>query len=248
MNDQMALEEGCNNEPLKELYPTQTHTSNPTKLLEMLLNVLRMIRDVNGVSLAAVIRKRLIPLPDNEDMAFGLRHSKYISHDDEMIERASILDQKEYDQNATDKNLERTGPFDPRYKAVRSLVWTIIKGCIGTNNKLNLQLKQYNRATDGRSAYFAIDSFVLGNDHSSSLISAAEQGLRDTTYTTNVKNWKIEHYVSKHMEFQSTLNDQQERGTYSGMYEEQKVDKFLDGLKHSNFIGLRSMILCNPKI
>ena len=63
----------------------------------MLLNVLRMIRDANGVPLAVVIRKRLIPLPDNEDIAFGLQHSKYISHDDEMIERAQILDRDKYD-------------------------------------------------------------------------------------------------------------------------------------------------------
>ena len=118
----MDQKEGWNNEPLKELYPTQVHTSNPTKWLEMLLNVLHMIRDVNGVPLAAVIRKRLIPLPDNEDMAFGLRHSKYISHNDEMIERAPILARKEYDRNATDKNLEKTGPFDPRYRAARSLI------------------------------------------------------------------------------------------------------------------------------
>ena len=90
--------------------------------------------------------------------------------------------------------MEKTGPFDPRYRAARSLVWTIIKVCIVTNNKLNLQLKQYNRATDGRSAYFAIESFMLGNNQSSYLISAAEQGLRDTTYTTNVNNWKIEDY------------------------------------------------------
>ena len=122
--------------------------------------------------------------------------------------------------------MEKTGPFDPRYRAAHSLVWTIIKGCIGTNNKLNLQLKQYNRSTDGRSAYFAIESFMLGNDRSSSLISAAEQGLWDMTYTTNVKNWKIEDYVSKHMEFHSTSNDQQALGTYSGMFENQKVDKF----------------------
>ena len=162
MKDQMALEEGWNNDPLKEIYPTQAHTSNPTKWLEMLLNVLRMIRNVNGVPLAAVIHKRLIPLTNNEDMAFGLRHSKYISHDDEMIERAPILDRKEYDRNATDKNLEKTGPFDPCYRAACSLVWTIIKGCIGTNKKLNLHLKQYNRSTDGRSAYFAIESSMLG--------------------------------------------------------------------------------------
>ena len=92
-----------------------------------------------------------------------------------MIERAPILDRKEYDRTATDKNLEKTGPFDPHYRSAHSLVWTIVKGCIGKNNKLNHQVKQYNRATDGRSAYFAIESFMLGNDHSSSLISAAEK-------------------------------------------------------------------------
>ena len=57
--------------------------------------------------------------------------------------------------------------------AARSLVWKIVKGCIGTNNKLNIQVKQYSRATDGRSAFFAIESFMLGNNHSSSFISAA---------------------------------------------------------------------------
>ena len=93
-----------------------------------MVNVLRMIRNVNGVPLAGLICKRLIPPPDNEDMAFGLRHSKYISHDDEMIKHAPILDREEYERNATDKNLEKTGPFDPRYRDARSLVWTIIKG------------------------------------------------------------------------------------------------------------------------
>ena len=86
---------------------------------------------------------------------------------------------------------------------------------------------------------------MLGNDHSSSLISVAEHGLKDTTYTSNVNNWKIEDYVSKHMEFHSILNDQQALGTYSGMFEKQKVDKFIDGLKSNHFIGLKSNILCN---
>ena len=105
MNDQMDLEQGWKNDPLKEIYPTQAHITNSTKWMEMLLNVLRMIRDANGVPLAAVICKRLVPPPDNENMAFGLQHSKYISHDDEMIERAPILDRKEYCRNATDKDL-----------------------------------------------------------------------------------------------------------------------------------------------
>ena len=98
-----------------------------------------------------------------------------------------------------------------------------------TNKKLNLQLKQFNRATDGCSAYFAIESFMLGNDHSSSLLSAAEQVLRDTTYTSNVKNWKIEDYVSKHMEFYSILDDQHALGTYTVCSKNKRSTAFLMG-------------------
>ena len=86
-----------------------------------------------------------------------------------------MIDRKKFDRDATDKVLEKTGPFDPCYLAARSLVWTVIKGCIGSNNKLNLQLKQLKKTTDGRDAYFAIEAFLLGNGHSSSLISAAEK-------------------------------------------------------------------------
>ena len=99
--------------------------------------------------------------------------------------------------------MEKTGPSDPRYLDAHSLVWAVIKECIGTNNKLNLQLEHFNKTTDGRSAYFAIESFLLGNDHSSSLSSAAEKGLRETTYTSNFNSWKIEDYITKHMEFHS---------------------------------------------
>ena len=121
----------------------------------MLQNVLRMICDANGVTLDSVIRKRIVPRPGSDDIAFDLQHSEYSSRDDEMIDRAPIINHETFDQNATDKELEKTVPFDPRYLAARSLVWTVIKGCIGSNNKLNLQLKCFNNTTDGRGAYFA---------------------------------------------------------------------------------------------
>ena len=65
--------------------------------MEMLQNVLRTICDANGVPLAAVIRKRIISQPDSDDIAFGLQHSEYASHDNEMIEHALILDCKTFD-------------------------------------------------------------------------------------------------------------------------------------------------------
>ena len=165
-----------------------------------------------------------------------------------MIERAPILDRETFDRDATDKCLEKTGPFDLRYLATRSLVWNFIKGCIGSNNKINIQLKQFNKTTDGRSAYFAIEAFLIGNEHSSSLISAAEKGLRETKFTSNVKNWKIEDYITKNMEFYSVLDDQRALGTYKGMFENRRVDLLIDGLKSKHFIGLKPNIMCHPTL
>ena len=118
----------------------------------MLQNILRMIHDANGVLLAAVIRKHIVPQPDSDDIAFGLQYSEYASHDDEMIESAPILDRETFDQGAMDKELEKSGPFDPRYLTAHNQVWTIIKVCIGSNNKLNLQLKRFNKTTDEHGA------------------------------------------------------------------------------------------------
>ena len=145
MNEKFDLERGWKNDPLKDLYPTQAHLTNSTNWMEMLQNVLYMIRDANDVPFVAVIRKRIIPRPDGDDIAFGFQHSEYVSHEDEIIERAPILNRKTYDRDSTDKDLENTGPFDPRYLAACSLVWTVIKGCIGSNNKLNIQLSSSTR-------------------------------------------------------------------------------------------------------
>ena len=46
MNDQFDLERGWKNDTLKYLYPTQAHLTKSTKWMEMLQNVLRMIREI----------------------------------------------------------------------------------------------------------------------------------------------------------------------------------------------------------
>ena len=76
--------------------------------MEMLQNVLHMIRDANSVPLTAVICKRIVPRPDSGDIAFSLQYSECASHDDEMIERATIINHEKFDRNTTDKELEKT--------------------------------------------------------------------------------------------------------------------------------------------
>ena len=165
-----------------------------------------------------------------------------------MIERAPILDREKFDRDDTDKELEKIGPFDPRYLAARNQVWTIIKGCIGSNNKLNIQIKRFNTTTDGRGAYFALEEFLLGNDHTSSLIRAAEKGLRETTFTTNVRNWRIEDYITKHIKFFSVLADQAALGHHPGMFEKGRVGLLLDGLKNKSISAVKSNIMCQPQL
>ena len=121
--------------------------------------------------------------------------------------------------------------------AACSHVWTIIKGCIGSDNKINLQLKRFNKTTDGCGAYFSIEAFLLGNDHASSLIRAAEKGLRETTFTKNVRNWSIEDYITKHVEFYSVIDEQKALGTHPGMYENRRVDLLLDGMKTNSLVA-----------
>ena len=135
MIEQMALEESWDNEPASELYPTPALIkSNQTKWVETLKNLLTMIRDPNGVPHAAVICKHLIQSHVVANPAFGKKCSDYASYDDEMIERAPILDRDTYNHSALTKDLEKSGPFDPRHLAAQNQVWKIIKRCIGNNN------------------------------------------------------------------------------------------------------------------
>jgi len=82
--------------------------------MEMIKNVLRMICGANYVPLVAVSRKHIIPRSSLQDIGFGERYSEYASIDDEMIERAPIIDRDRYDHTVTDQTLELSGPFDPR--------------------------------------------------------------------------------------------------------------------------------------
>ena len=50
------------------------------------------------------------------------------------------------------------------------------------------------------------------------------------------------------MEFHSILYDQRTLGKYKGMFENQRVNFLLDGLKSKHVIGLKSNILCHPTL
>ena len=89
---------------------------------------------------------------------------------------------------------------------------------------------------------------MLGNDHTSSLISAAEKGSRETTFTTNVSNWRIEEYINKHIQFFSVLADQHVLGHHPGMYEKRRVDLLLYGLKNKSLSVVKSNIMCHAQL
>ena len=144
--------------------------------------------------------------------------------------------------------MDKSGTFDLHYLAARNQVWTIIEGCIGSNNKLDLQLKRFSKTTDGRGAYFSLEAFLLGNDHTYSLVNAAEKGLSETSFTKNVRNWSIEDYITKHIQLFSVLADKAALGHHPGMFEKQRVEILLDGLKNKALSGMKSNIMCQPQL
>ena len=68
------------------------------------------------------------------------------------------------------------------------------------------------------------------------------------TFTTNVRNWSIEDYITKHIQFFCVLGYQDALGQHPGMFEKQKVDLFLDGLKNKAFSGVKSNIMCQQQL
>ena len=68
--------------------------------------------------------------------------------------------------------------------------------------------------------------------------------MRETTFTKNVRNWRIEDYITKHIEFYSMIDNQKALGTHPGMFEKRRVDLLIDGLKNKAFGGLKSNIMC----
>ena len=131
-------------------------------------------------------------------------------------------------------DLEKSGPFDPRHLAARTQVWKIIRQCIGTNTKMNLQIKEFAKSTDGRAKYIAIESFLLGSEHANNMINKAEKILSTTTFTQNAKNWKIEDYVTKHVQAYSIIREQHDLGNHADMHERCRGDLFLAGVKNKH--------------
>ena len=75
MNDQISLEEGWNNEPLKDLYPTQAHINHPTKWLEML--AIMMVRETIKIHLHRSNFMSTRFILDLERAAFKMTHIKH---------------------------------------------------------------------------------------------------------------------------------------------------------------------------
>ena len=72
--------------------------------------------------------------------------------------------------------------------------------------------------------------------------------MRETKFTTNVRNWRIEDYITKHIELYSILDDQKALGTHKGTFENRRVDLLLNGLKNKKFVGLKSNIMCHLQL
>ena len=72
--------------------------------------------------------------------------------------------------------------------------------------------------------------------------------MRETTFTTNVRNWRIEDYITKHIQFYSVIDDQYALGNHPGMYEKRRVELLIDGLNDKSLSGVKSNIMCYSQL
>ena len=69
-----------------------------------------------------------------------------------------------------------------------------------------------------------------------------------TTFESNVKGWKIGDYVTRHIQFYTSIQEQQELGNHAGMKEYRRVDLLLDDVKNKWLGGLKSNILSQAQL
>ena len=65
---------------------------------------------------------------------------------------------------------------------------------------------------------------------------------------THGRNWRIEDYITKHIQFFSVLANQAALGHHPGMFEKQRVDLLLYWLKNKALSGVKSNIMYQPQL
>ena len=241
--DQMETERDHKNTEQDFPKATAAALRDPAKLKEEMLSHLDLLRTADGVKLSYVVRERLIP---DDGQVFNHADSPYESYDDEMTKRYPIIaGELGFDSTQTEAQmavLEKDGPFAAKYVRDRAVVYDLLKESFDGLDVWN-HATGFKRKKDGRGAFLSIFRFLLGHDHSKSVIEKAEADIKKLSYTGEEKNWNLSKHITKFKGLVSILKNMEEKQLYRGVNDDKLVDWFLLSIKSESFEASRNAIL-----
>jgi hypothetical protein len=185
-----------------DIPPKLTSAKAIRTLMEDLSEYFSQVIGRTGVPLQYVCRRDYNPPAPHEEEDYTLENDPMVA---EMIRRAPLL--------------------GPAFIEDNRRVWHTIRATTFGTDAWGW-VTQFERYTNGRAAYFALQLHFLGETHQSAIKTAAEKVINSSYYTGEKRNFTYEMYAAKHKQAHKDLADYGEV-----MTEDAKVRRFLDGLR-----------------
>jgi len=217
---------------------TDAPTLKPQKVFEFFTELREfafdMVGSVSKVPLAYVIREHEDPLPEVAEPPFGTPGSPFASFNHELVARAPIYQ--------VAPNGART--MTHHFTLDRVVIWKMLyQICHGT--LYYSYIRQYQQSRDGRAAFFALYTALLGSQAVANYASTAENRLITLSLTgQKAKNWGFEKYVLAHMDQHTILEKLTEHG-HSGIDETSKIRHFSRGITDPEMETVKGSVSAN---
>jgi len=137
-------------------------------------------------------------------------------------------------------------PFCSDFQSDNVKVWDLISATFKSHAAWTV-VRPFQKAKDGRGAYFALYQHYLGASSVDNMSSSAEKNLKNALYKGELKNFNFEKYVRIHMDQHQILNDLKEHG-YAGIDERSKVRHLTDGIKNTALDSVKNTILASATL
>jgi hypothetical protein len=196
-----------------------------------------MLGDVSKIPLAYVIREHEDALPELTEPSFGEANSPFESFNQELVARAPIY--------VTDAAGARS--LCHHYSLDRMTVWKILyQICNGT--MYYSYIRQFQASRDGRGAFFALYTALLGSQAAANYASQAENKLQNLYLNgQKAKNWGFKKYVLSHMDQHTTLEKLTEHG-HNGIDETSKIRHFSRGITDPELEMVKGSVCANQQL
>ncbi len=176
------------------------------------------------------------------DPTTGVVRSAYISLDDKMIARGSILEMGA----AVGPNTEMVGPFSDAFLVDRATVWEKLSEILLTSDSFT-DIKTAKASRNGELAYNLLYVHYLGPNNVDYMAGEAEKVLACSTYHGEKHNWTFEKYALLRLKQHQILEGLIPHG-YTGIDPGSKVRHLNSGIKTNTLDAVKSRIISDEHL